>query len=202
MSKAFIDSKMATLQIFANQNYRLLEVAGCYARLLLVLREMTPLHIHDHPKWPPYGPWSPKMTLQCVHGHSKWPPSMSLVTENDPPMADMRPDTPPAHQLDWGQPVLWRVYSCEANPNLQIWNTKTQDLVSIPFQSIVETLQEKQTEHRRAAEIVWTTLIRWSSKDVKKTKISTILTTDHLTNWCTENWVKVKRGRRPRREPS
>ena len=26
MSKAFIDSKMATLQIFANQNYRLLEV--------------------------------------------------------------------------------------------------------------------------------------------------------------------------------
>lgn len=80
---------------------------------------------------------------------------MSLVTENDPPMADMRPDTPPAHQLDWGQPVLWRVYSCEANPNLQIWNKKTQDLVSIPFQSIVETLQEKQTEHRRAAEIVW-----------------------------------------------
>ena len=42
------------------------------------------------------------------------------------------------------------------DPNLQIWNEKTQDLVSIPFQCIVETLQEKkEAEQRRAIETVW-----------------------------------------------
>ena len=73
-----------------------------------------------------------------------------------PSLADVRPAPPPAHQQDWSHPVLWRVESCEDDPNLQIWNEKTQDLVSIPFQCIVETLQEKkEADQRRAIETVW-----------------------------------------------
>jgi hypothetical protein len=53
---------------------------------------------------------------------------------------------PGAHQHN--KAVLWRVDSYEYDPTIQIWMEKTQELVSIPFQDIVDVLNKKREKRQ------------------------------------------------------